>query len=302
MVCLLPSLQSLRIAFPEARIDVLCSPANVSLLKHEPSISRVHAFPYPPRERTTRFTIALLRELRQQQYDVVFAFYSRSHTHLATALSGAKAKVGFDSKRYNSFFTHVAHDVRVWHEVDRNIALIKAFGVEPVTTQPRITVGSDDEAKAQQWLAQHHEVGPLIALHAGASLPGRRYDPDKLAIAVNNIVPDARFVIFEGPMDEAETAVLMRLLKNVHVFRGSLLEMAALLAHCDLAIMNDSGPMHIAASMGTPTVGIFGDSHTYRWQPRGIAKFIQAPSRRFDDIRPEEITEAARQLIGQKAR
>jgi ADP-heptose:LPS heptosyltransferase len=96
--------------------------------------------------------------------------------------------------------------------------------------------------------------------------------------------------------------VLTRLLKNVHVFRGSLLEMAALLAHCDLAIMNDSGPMHIAASMGTPTVGIFGDSHTYRWQPRGIATFIQAPSRRFDDIRPEEITEAARQLIGQKAR
>lgn len=302
MVCLLPSLHSLRAAYPDARIDVLCSPANISLLEHEPSITRAYAFPYPPREQTTRFTIALLRELHQQKYDVVFAFYSRSHTHLATALSGAPARVGFDSKRYNSFFTHVAHDERVWHEVDRNMALIKAFGIQPVTNQPRITVGSADERKASEWLSQHGGDGPLIALHAGASLPGRRYDPEKLAIAVKGIAPNARFVLFEGPMDEAETPVLMRFLPNAHVFRGTLLQMAALLGHCDLAIMNDSGPMHIAASMGTPTVGIFGDSHTYRWQPRGVSKFIQAPSRRFDDIRPEEITEAARQIIGQRAR
>src|SRR6185503_459388 len=90
LVCLLPALASLRAAFPSARIDVLCSPANAPLLENDPNVDHVRVFDYPPRRQVWRLAAAMVREFRRRRYDMVLAFYSRTHTHLATALSGAR--------------------------------------------------------------------------------------------------------------------------------------------------------------------------------------------------------------------
>lgn len=297
MVCLLPALASLKTAFPDASIEVLCSPVNAALLEHDPNVDRVRIFDLPPRKARWRLAAALLRELRREHYDIVLTFYSRSHTHAAVALSGARVRAGFDSKPFHRFFTNIAHDQGGTHEIDRNFALLDAIGVKPVMHQPRIAVGRDDEQRAREWLDARDVARPLIALHAGAAIPRRRYPADRLAAAVLVLEP-ASFVIFEGPLDEEESAILLELLPGAHKFKGSLLQMAALLRHCDLAVMNDSGPMHVAAAMDVPVVGIFGPSPVERWAPRGLkTRVVRDPSGIIEEVLPSQITAAALELL-----
>ncbi len=162
------------------------------------------------------------------------------------------------------------------HEVNRNLAILRAIGFEPRATKPFVCL---DEKHRDVGCGILHEIRnsdkPLVGIHAGSGAyqPFKRWPRERFAELTLRLEEDcnAMVLLFGGP-DEAglaEAIAAQSAHGSVVAGRLSLLETAALIEQCDLFISNDSALMHIAAAMDTCTIGIFGPTRPGKNRPYG---------------------------------
>jgi ADP-heptose:LPS heptosyltransferase len=123
----------------------------------------------------------------------------------------------------------------------------------------------------RKWMEQKGMgKGFLVCMHVWGSWESKRWNLEKFAAVADKLIRErgARIIIVWGP-GEKEHAVKTANMCKGKVFLApatSLKELGALISLCDMMIANDSGPMHIGAAVGTPTVGIFGPTS---WKLQG---------------------------------
>ena len=143
----------------------------------------------------------------------------------------------------------------------------------PATFTPSTT----DDERAATLLApilagsDHH---PLVAIHPGSGVPVKLWDESRLAAVADRLAGEfgARIVLTGGPGDEALTAEVTRHLCAPALDlagKTSFGELGALLARCSLALGPDSGALHLAVAVGTPTVHLFGPADPVIFGPWG---------------------------------
>lgn len=167
------------------------------------------------------------------------------------------------------------------HQTHRYLALAAVLGAQAEPLAPRIDVSLDDTAAALSRLGLDgggpHR--PLFGLNPGAGYgPAKRWPPERFVAAASEIQrrTDCRWVVFGGPGDTELAARIAAAIQQNHERacperRGhpvvwnlagatSLPDLCALLRACRLLVTNDTGPMHVAAAVGTPVVGVFGST------------------------------------------
>jgi heptosyltransferase-2/heptosyltransferase-3 len=111
----------------------------------------------------------------------------------------------------------------------------------------------------------------VVGFHPGASWPAKRWPAERFAAVADQCadLPGVRVILTAGPKDEETIAAVERSSRHLHpVLSGlPLRDLAAVIAGCDVYVSNDAGPMHIAAAVGTPTIGIFGPGEEKIWFP-----------------------------------
>jgi lipopolysaccharide heptosyltransferase II len=227
---------------------------------------------------------SLLRDLRRERFDEVydFEFFTR-FSAVVSMLSGAPRRHGFASPRVwrGALHTDVAPFNRYWHvarnfrvlaggENGRNVA---ASDLEPVH------FGERDEVAAAHALGQHGLAAdePFVVLNVNAgSLSLERRWPRAMfaALAARLIDEDRVAVVLIG--SSAERAYTQHVAEMVDSPRcvnlaGELSTgaLAATLARAVVVVTNDSGPMHLAAALGAPTLGLFGPETPVMYGPLG---------------------------------
>ena len=130
----------------------------------------------------------------------------------------------------------------------------------------RALVDSDSERlEADRWLAANGvgEADTIIGIHPGASLPEKRWPVEKFAEVARDLArrPATRVIAFSDPEGYGATLASC---DGVISRTTTLRELVALIARCDVLVCNDSGPMHLAGGLGTPTVAVFA-SGVARW-------------------------------------
>jgi len=191
-------------------------------------------------------------------------------------LSGASIRAGRDPTRSHlGFLFNCRGDCGPSeHEVDRNLNIVKAIGLTPSRREPFVNVSDEHRAAAREILGQCAALGgPVIGLHpgCGAAQSFKRWGRSKFAELVRRLSQDhgATAILFGGPEETALAEAVAGEHGRVVAGRLSLLETAALIEQCDMFISNDSGLMHVAAAVGTPTVGIFGPTRPEKNRPYG---------------------------------
>ncbi|MDH3255479.1 MAG: lipopolysaccharide heptosyltransferase II [Acidobacteriota bacterium] len=203
--------------------------------------------------------------------------------------------------------------------------LLKRMGASPVTTHPELIVSdaaskTGDSALRRAEIAIDHK-SPLVGLFAAAEFgPSKRWRLDHFA-ATARILEDptfgARTLVLAGPKEVSLAKALNnRVGKSLPVVGPDLdlAALAAVLARLDVLITNDSGPMHIAAAVGTPCVALFGPTDPQRTAPVGSGHHVLftgrwcAPCFRrhcpllhhrcMKEIGVENVIEATRKVIG----
>jgi len=292
----LPAVNAWRKACPQTCFTWLVEPAAASLLEGHPALEQVLVFDRglwsagwrSPRRlgRGLRALWVLLKTLRAQKFDLVVDAHGILKSALLAWLSGARERVGFarpDAKEGGQFFYQRGFKPTSaeLNRVDRALQLVSFLGVAPAGP-PRyclaLTAGHRQAAAASLWeLNQLPGNGPVLVLHPGSS-PKTAYKrwPCNSYVGLINVLVEklaARVLLTWGP-GERETVELIAGLVRVPVVvaqkTASLLELAAMFAACDLFIGGDTGPMHLAAAVGTPVVAIFGPTHPQVNAPRGV--------------------------------
>jgi len=255
----------------------------------------------------------LVQRLRAGRFDVAVDLQGLWKSGVITWLSGAPLRVGFAlsqcRERANACFTNrrVTAPVGAVHVVERNLALLSALGLDPaLTTPPIFPIPRDPTAEGTVGRCLDEEgvkpETPLVVLNPGSGRDGKRWAVgafrqlgDELAMRLG-----ARVVLAWGPGEGPLARAIAHGMRTTPLIPPptSIPEMVALLRRASLVVGGDTGPIHIAAALGVPTVGLYGPTSARRNGPYGprTAAF-QSPSGRMDDIGVESVLGTAESLV-----
>jgi len=222
---------------------------------------------------TWREIFAAVRGIRQQHYDVALDFQGAWKSGFIVGVSGASSRVGFSEPREHGasvFYTH-AVDVRSRHVIEQNLELAEAARL-PLASPPRDFFPHDPAAAA--WCGSTlRERGmasvPFAIMNPGAGWGAKQWPLEKYAEVARGLAGiGMRTVVNFGPAEEAMARNLESLSHGAATaIACSVGELMELTRRAALFIGGDTGPMHMAAALRVPVVGIFGPTDPARNGP-----------------------------------
>lgn len=291
-----PALRALRETYPQARIDLLVTPASAGLLDGWEVIDRVivldkYLFDYPQQllkhPANLKRLQPLWRDLRGGTYDAVVLmhhltlFFGRLKHRFLMRATGARWRVGLDNG-HGWFLNARVEDggFGAMHEADYNLALAAAIGASTNNKRLELPISDEERRQARERVfgetAPEDVVRPIIAMHPGSGgySTARRWSPERFAQLADMLYRDTggQLLLVGGPEEATLHSQILSMMQSAMPARslagkGSIKATAAALELADLFIGNDAGPMHLAAAVGTPTVAIFGLSNSQAWGP-----------------------------------
>ena len=275
----LPIVQAIKDAAPHLTLGWVVRRRCADILTGNPCIDHLYVLPDKP---SLRELLRLRHELHSAHYDIALDMQGLLLSGLVTRLSGAPVRVGWDRNREGNalFLTHpvVPGKAKNTHEVDLLYGFADALGIhaEHPEFTPQLYLAAENTAKAEEWLSVLPR--PRIALNVGASRAYKRWPLKNWVQVAQALTQAGRSIVFVGDKTDAETvAQITPTLTGGYVDlsgKTTLRELASVLAACDLLVSGDSGPMHLAVAVGTPTVAIFGATNPARHGPYGARNTV----------------------------
>jgi lipopolysaccharide heptosyltransferase II len=281
-----PALRALRAALPQAQIVALVGPWGQAALARETALDRVLLCPFPgfvrgARTRPWQPYLVLLRYavlLRRARYDA--ALIGRDDHWwggLLALAAGIPVRVGVATPLCGPLLTHAVPYHPRNHVAAQGLALVAAVVGPHHTTATasyayRYAPGDAAVCWADDWLAQHAlDAVRLVVLHPGTGGASKLW-PAEYWAAVAHELQQAGYqvVLTGGPGEEALVAAVASALHNSApslVGQTSVDQLAALMARAQLVLGVDSGPLHLAAAVGAPSLHLFGPSDHARFAP-----------------------------------
>lgn len=312
MLCSLPLYAAVRKRWPAARIDLLATPTHYPVRFRElnPFLDRVVMY----RKGTVADVLRTQDELRRARYDmaIVPSTVALSRTsHLTAFLSGARVRVGVraidDERNTAAMLLTTARAVhwrsRRMHQEERNREVAEMAGC-PISDEEiralRLHGTEEAERAAARALGEFADGRPLLGVHPGAGKARNIWPAARFAAVLSRglLPPGAGVVFTPGALDDAETATLAALLHKSgvpHLILRDLPIPALVAVYGRLRgfLTNDTGPMHIAAYSGCPTLSLFGPTQAWEWAPRGARhRAIVSPDGTMEGISVETVADA----------
>jgi heptosyltransferase-2 len=277
----LPAMEALKRLWPDAALTIVAPQGLAPLWLMQPSVDSVQAFGPARRNGRLMEDLGLAVRLRREKWDVAVVMPNSFRSALLPALAGVPRRVGFSTDGRRLLLTHPvakSESLRAGHQVEHYMTLVRALGYEDPAPPARLAVSDDLLKWAEEALEDPLRAvpsRPVVGIHPGAAYGlAKRWFPERfLSVAEGAVRELDALVLLLGAEGEASWAAEAASASPGRVIdwtgRTDVAELAALLARCDLLVCNDSGPMHLAAAVGTSVVAIFGSSEPARTGPMG---------------------------------
>ena len=283
----LPSLAALRRLYPGAHITWVVEEASADILAGHPDLDRVIVskrkrwvsdLGSPRRARQAfREIRRFLSALRDRRYDLVIDFHGLFKSAMIVFLSGGSRRLGYDSMQEMSglFLNEKIPEDMGKHAVDRYLDFLRHLGSEKPEPMFFIPVDEANRVKIDGLLAEAG-IGPqerFVAASPVALWETKLWEDEKFAALCDRIVRELNVkVVLTGAAADGMVGRIQSLMASpVANFGGrtSLRDLACLYGRAALLVTTDSGPMHIAAAVGTSVVALFGPTSPSRTGPYG---------------------------------
>ncbi|MCC6492069.1 MAG: glycosyltransferase family 9 protein [Pirellulales bacterium] len=291
-----PALRALRQSAPNRSVTLLTSPAGAEAAALLPGVDDVLVYEAPwmkaaPLRRHSRPDRAFLQRLRRLRFDgaVIFTVYSQPPLPAAMLCYWADIPLRLAHCRENPYqlLTDWIPDPEphegVRHEVQRQLDLVGAIDAKIDDDRIRLAASSDDVDAATALLEQTgvDPGAPWLVIHPGASAPSRRWPAELFAEAADELARAAELqIVFTGARHEKPLidGIRSQMQRPSFSLCGQLNvpRLAGLLARAPLLIANNTGPVHLAAGVGTPVVDLYAltnPQHTPWGVPARVLSF-----------------------------
>lgn len=295
----IPLLVKLRARYPSARIDWLITPENAEIVRHHPALSNVLLFArreFSKRGQRSRAVLSfadLLKQIRRAKYDLVIDMHGQVRSALFALISGARVRIGFDRPIKFSRTVSAEHDLknvpnRGWrgaregswvaythripiptldvHAIDRYLWAAQLLGLDDGPPDLAIYFSPETTAKVQRLLEEHGipQSTPLVVLVPGTIWETKHWPVERFAGVARQFLRDGFAVVLAGTKrDAARCRQIAAAAPGTCDLCGKTTpaDLAALIERAEVAVTNDSGSMHVAASLGKPMVSVFGPTN-----------------------------------------
>jgi len=262
LVLATPALRALRETYPESYIAMLVSEYAEDVVLGNPDLDEVIV------DKKNGFNgfLKLLREIKGKRFDIVVILFPSFKTAVLAFLSRIPLRVSTGFKFYQFLFNRLIYLRRskgLKHEIEYNLDLVRLIGADTKDKRPSIVINREDEEYVDKFLK---EIGIrdndlLIGLNPGSGLSARKWSEKhfgELAMMFKQKL-NARILILWGPEEKELAERVLKFAKGAAepAFKTSIRQIAALMKRCSLIVTNNTGPMHIAAAVGSPMVEIF---------------------------------------------
>ena len=283
LILSLPFIDSLRRAYPDAKIDILVRPYLIDMAGMIKSIDNVIAYKGP---------YDAFRRLPNWKYDIVIDMLCdyKIEPALLALFSKAPIRIGFKGAFREIFFNRPVDRCKGSGKsmVDLNLELLKPLNIPACVTIPKIDLGGRPAKEAL-----------TIAIHPGGHYDSQRWPPDKFASVVKKILKkyNAKIVIIGGPDDREAVERIEKAAcdSNVKAVFPAMKDLASSLSASNLLICNNSGPLHLAAALGVPTISTMGPTDPVLWWPKGDNQVVVRKD--LELITVEEVFDKIRDLL-----
>lgn len=335
MILTTPAIKALKKQRPELSIHVLCGGPCAALLENYDEVDQILTLPFPGFGRAgesagnaCRLALSSARQLRRIGYDSALIMRpDHWWGALLAYLAGIPQRVGYDLEGLSPFLTE-SRALENQHAVLQNLRLAEAFGPVPLAGDiqldfPQRAADCDaiDACLADWEIPAERSV---VCIHPGSGAASKLWRNDNWAVVADMVARDFNAaIVFTGTAEESERIddIVATMESDAANLAGATTvgQLAALYRRSLAALGPDSGAMHLAAAVHTPTVTLFGPADPIEFAPWGDPKrhvvvksaIACAPCRILDwraddpeyhpcvrDISVEQVLRAAHGLLG----
>lgn len=282
LVLLGPLLRNLRLHRPKAGLTVLTESAYAPVLSLNPDVTSVLTLP----AHAGGWRL-LLRRVRAERFSHVFDLDNTEKTALLAWWTRAPFRAALrhhSRSRLRWCYTQIVRDPSAEHE-RRSIdvyflQVLRAAGVPVVSRAVTLVPRADDLAAVRRLVPA---VRPRLLVHPGSRSPYRLWPVENFAAVCDALQAESHATVslVGGPTEQEIISQIRRRATSAPAAVERPLDIpqfAALAAQFDAMLCHDSGPMHVAAAVGTPVVALFGSQNIALWRPAGDRhRLLQAP-------------------------
>jgi ADP-heptose:LPS heptosyltransferase len=312
VVLSLPALRGIRERFPQARITLAVGKPGAEIIKLSGysdatlEVDRVALRDGPKLVSIARI-IKFVGQVRKAKFDFVIDLHSLSETNLLGFFSGASHRLysrrpGRSLDYLANFSPRPPQEAKNSHLVDRYLDVLQPLGVANLVRTPYLkTSPAGDFAIESLLKKQKAQSGALlVGLFPGAGHAGRRWPLEQFAELADFLIRNdrVRIIVFAGPEERALIPQMRALFPPSTIFfdRLTILQLASAQARLTLFISNDTGPMHIAAAVGTSVVAILDRPTPNNFVPVGDQHRIVCGAT-INDITVDQVYKVAHELL-----
>ena len=308
----IPIFRAARAQWPCAHIALLTGRNARLLLQNNPYLDEIIEFDPYRRDKGLRAYLRLVHRLRRGRFDLCLALNRSFHSALTPWLAGAHVRAGFKSEGRGPLLNRRVDYDREKSEIACYFDVLRVVSPDsPVNPSLELWI-SDAERQAvavrlEEALGGDFARLRLIGLQPGASIPGKRWPPERFARVADALVaddPSARIVVVGGPDEVASAQAMLdhcapetraRAVDFAGAFdlRGSL----AVISRLGLFLGNDTAVMHSAVALSVPSVALFGPTNPRKWGNYGPChRVLESPDGTMEALEVAQVVAAARDL------
>jgi len=291
-VMTVPALRALRRVLPDAHITLVIRPGTKGIFSEAEFIDDVLLYD----RKGAVSVLGQVREWKRRNFDLAVLFQNAFEAALIPFLAGVPVRLGYATESRQVLLTHPL-PLPEWrsakHEVFYYLYLVTAleqmlFGRSDICeSEPdaSIRIPESRKAEAAELLRAHSvsETESVVAICPGSiNSRAKRWPAERFAALADRLIDSRRKVLLIGSKDELDVSedVVRRMRNQPVVLTGktSLDQITAVLDRADLIVTNDTGPAHIGAALGRPTLVIFGPTNPLTTRPFGPeAEILRLP-------------------------
>jgi len=313
-----PCLKALKEAYPNSKLTYIVGKGAEPVIENNPYIDKVVIFEKRGKHKTWAAQIRFALDLRRRDFHLVANMSPSMRTSIFSLLINGRQNVIYRRDKTP------AKGERAAHAVENCWATFAPLGIryDKRRLLPQFFISDPENDAVSKLLSSRGISGKdlLIGINAGASRPVNRWETDSFTRLSDRLIRElgAKVIIVGGPHDlDLANMIEDRMEEAPMNMAGklSLRESAALFERCDVFVTGDTGPMHIAAAVGTAVVALFGAADPDRTGPVGDRHIVIqktnlecVPCRKrkcvrkhecMKEIRPEEVFNAIKSLISE---
>ncbi|MCK9615165.1 MAG: glycosyltransferase family 9 protein [Candidatus Omnitrophica bacterium] len=278
-----PAIANLRKFYPDSYIAFLCRPYTKEVIEGNPHLDEIIIYDKNKEHKSIFASIKFCLALRKKKFDTVFILNPNNRSNIIALFAGIPERIGLNRKM-GRLLTHPIEDKKhegKKHELEYTLDILKEAGVTITEKHTYFPIKKESEERIEDLLVTHGiKNNSFLVIHPSASCPSKRWPQDYFVklIRLINERTNLRIVLISAENEKKFADSLVKE-KNTIDLRGilSISDIGALLKRSKLFISNDSGPVHIAASLNCPVISIFGRNDPglspVRWRPLGEKSF-----------------------------